>query len=319
MPYAIEQKYFALGKETTRGTAVAPSKYIPVLKDTEFEYKLNLVPDELVRGIFERFPSHAGTKEGTAKISGIDVMSNNIGELLNSLYGKVTSSLVGPTNAYQHVFEKNNTTIQNPSYTVHINRGIGQKQYPLSVVKSIILKGTVDGKITADCTVLFKSENTEGFTLSPTWSEMKPFMFYQTTVSFDNTADLQTVKDWTVTIDNGSVYQRVLNNSQDVKDILTIGKINITGGMTVYFEDEARRTKFLNGDTTAIEIKAEGDTIETSYKHTIKITIPAAKYTAYPFGEVDGLLGAAVTFEGFYDLTTQKSSTVTLINTETSY
>ena len=56
--YSTEQKYMAWVKEPTasRGTAVTTGfKYIPVGKDTEFDFKVNLVADEQIRGILERF------------------------------------------------------------------------------------------------------------------------------------------------------------------------------------------------------------------------------------------------------------------------
>ena len=318
MSYAIEQKYFAVGKESERGTAVDATRYIPVAKDSEFEYKLNLVEDDLLRGIFERFPAVAGTKEGSGKLSGIDVFSDNIGELLLSCLGQVNTENPA-TGVYLHTFTKNNGTIQNPSYTIHVERGLSQKMYPLSVVKSLALKGAVDGKINADAEILFKTESAETFTLTPTWTDPTPFVFYQTTISFDDNADLETVKDWTLTIDNGSVVKRVLNNSQDIADILTTGKLTVTGGMTIFFEDENRRTKFLSGTPQKINIKAEGTTISGSYKHYLEFVLPVVKYKAYPFGESDTLLAASVTFDSYYSVASGKSIEIKLQNTISSY
>jgi hypothetical protein len=182
------------------------------------------------------------------------------------------------------------------------------------------MKGTVDGKGTLDADVLFKSEAAEAFTLTPTWVNPTPFMFYQTALSFDASPDITTVKYWNLTIDNGSIAQRVLNSSQDIKDVLTVGKLQISGGMTVYFEDETRRAEFLAGTSTAIVITCTGAQIGvTGQYNLLVITLPHAMYTAYAFSDVDGLLGAAVTFNGYYDTTATDSITVALQNNITSY
>jgi hypothetical protein len=317
--FATEQKYFAIGFETARGTAVAPNKYIAVAKDSEFDYKLNLIPDELARGILEVFPSKAGTKEGTAKISNMDITGRNMGELLYSLMGKDTLGNLQETKTYLHTFSKDSTLLQNPSFTFHVSRGIDAKQYNLAVVKSIALKGAVDGKVSLDADILFQKEADETFDLTPKWEDPSPFMFYQTEIKFDDSADTTTVKEWNLMVDNGSVIQRVLNQSQNIKDVLTIGKLIISGGMTIYFDTEARRNKFLAATSQALKFTITGGIIEAALKYTLTINIPKAMYTAYPYGDADGLLAAAVTFEGKYDVATGKSIDITLLTDDCDY
>lgn len=317
-PYASESKYFALGKEATRGTAVAPTKYIAVDKGSEFDYKLNLIPDDLARGIFEVFPSKAGTKEGAGKISGMDVTANKIGEILYSVMGKEVVALQG-SKSVLHTFSKDSTVLLNPSYTIHEQRGIGAKQYNRSVVKSVSLKGTVDGKVTLDADILFQTEDTEAFALTPVWEDPSPFMFFQTQIGFAGAPDTTTVKEWSLMIDNGAVGHRVLNGSQDIADIITIGRQIIQGTFSIYFDDETRRAAFLAATSQAITITITGGVIESGESYSLTITIPHGTYTAFPFGDLDGFLGAAVTFNGEYNVATSSSLTVALLNTDTSY
>lgn len=433
MVFALEHKYLALGKESPRGTAVAPTRYIAIGLDSEFDYKLNLIEDELIRGILERFPAQAGTKDGTARITGMDVTSLNCGELLLSLLGVVTSTEqnmitvsasnkkfdfdigggeltativegsypIGTTQAgagtfckalydaivaaepvgtytvtysrttnkftitrsagtfsilwktgtntatncatimgyskladdtgslsyasdttvdfaMKHVFTKS-TDIQNQSYTFHLERKLSQKQYPLSVVKLITLTGAVDGKLLLDSDVLFKTEEAEGFSLSPSWVDPKPFMFYQTKVKFDTVENVTAVRDWTLTIDNGSIIQRVLSGSQDVKDILTFAKLLGSGTMNIFFEDEVQRAKFLANTAVALDIEMTGALIGGSIYNKLLISLPQIHYTAYPFGNLDGLLGAAVAFNAYYKVASAKSVQIELTNNIASY
>lgn len=318
MVYAIEQKYLSLGKESVRGTAVAPTRYIPVGVDSEIDYKLNLLEDEQLRGVMERFSPQAGTKECSGKITAMDVDSLNLGEMLLSLLGSVASTQQGATIAYKHTFTNLND-VQHPSYTFHIERKLAKKQYPLSVVKSIAFNGAVDGKLMADIDFLAKSEAAEGFSPSPTWVDPTPFMFYQTVITIDSTPNTTDIKDWTLNIDNGSIAQRVLNGSQDIQDVLTFAKLLVSGTMNVYFSSETERAKFLAKTATALNIKLTGALIASTYYNTLEIDIPQIFYTAYPYGNLDGLLGAAVAFNGYYKISGTNTIKVYLTNTATSY
>jgi hypothetical protein len=313
--YSIEQKIVGLGKETTRGIAVPPSKYIPATADSFIDYKLNLIEDELVRGGFEKYPPFAGTKEASGTIN-IDVDSSNIGDFLLSLLGNVETEDVGESgNVYQHTFTRSNS-ITLPSYTIYFDLALITKQYPLSVVKSIAFTGAGDNRLTASISVLSKTEETTTETMSPTWSIPAPFMFYQTQIKVDGNA-VSYVKDWNLTIDNGATGLRTLTGTQDITDIVANAKLSVSGGFTVYFDSLTERDKFLLNNPANIEIIMTGAEIETGYNHQLKIQLPRTHYTAYPFSNVDGLLGAAVTFNAYYGTT--NSITIILINTTSSY
>jgi len=314
--YSIEQKWLGLGKETTRGTAVAPTRFIPVEAGSEAEYKLNLIEDETVRGIFEKFPPKAGTKEGTFSISGIEGDVNNIGELIYSLLGDVTTTQLD-TDAYQHVFKRSNS-ITLPSYTITIHRGINAKRYPLSVVKSLVFTQGVDAKLKIDASGIFKTEEDYSSPPTPTWSELKTMMFYNNIFKIDGTQNTM-VREWSVTIDNGSVGIRALNNTQDIVDVISHAKLVTTGSFVIFFENETQRQKFLNNTSADVEILVEGEQLTTGHNYTLKIKLPQIHYTAYPFGEVEGLLGASVSFNVYYNLTAQNSVEITLKNNINGY
>jgi hypothetical protein len=181
-------------------------------------------------------------------------------------------------------------------------------------VKSITLTGTVDGKITLDADILFKTEETEAFTLSPSWPDPKPFVFHQTQIKIDDVI-VDNIRDWTLTIDNQSVAYRTLNGSQDVKDILTFLKLLVNGGFTIFFENMTQRNKFLSRAEASLEITMTGEEIETGYNHQLKIILPRIHYEAFPFSNIDGLLGASATFNAFYKPTAGQTIQIELINT----
>ena len=313
--YAIEQKWLGLGKESTRGTSTTPTKYFPISADTELDYKLNLIEDELLRGDFEKRPPYSGTKEGSGTIN-LDVNSLNIGYFLHSLLGNPQNTLLG-TLAYKHIF-KRDTSISLPSYTITIHRGISTKKYPFSVVKSISFNFSTDNIIKATITSLFKTEEEYTNPPTPSFTELNPLMFYNTTVEVGGTQS-NVIKNLTLTIDNGAIPLRVLNGSQDITDIISHAKLIITGSFTIYFEKETERSNFLTNTSSSLEINCTGSQIEEDYNHGLKFTLPQIHYTSYPFGNVDGLLGASVTFNAYYKLSASNSLEIELVNTIDQY
>lgn len=319
MEYSIDQKWLGLAKEGTRGTATPTvTRYIPVGVDSELDYKLNLIEDAQARGVLANFSPYAGTKEGTGKLSAMDVTSRIIGELLYSCLGTVTVTNNGADGSYTHTFKKDPNIYQMPSYTFTMNRGIGVKQYNLGVVKSIAFNQAVDGKLMADIDILFQTESTPTVSFTPSWDTPVPLEFYQNSFKLNNSA-VTNVKDWQMTIDNGSIGQRTLNGSQDIRDVITFAKILVSGSFNVYFEDEVERNKFLANTTASLEAIITGAVIAGAHYHTLDILLPNIHYTAFPYGNLDGLLGAAVAYNAYYDTSTSKAIQVALTNDVVSY
>jgi hypothetical protein len=320
MPFATERKSFGFKKETSRGVAEAsPAKFLAVGADTELNYSAALIADDRIRGFKDRFPSAPGIKDGTGTIATIDVEASTIGDLLFGCLGSVATVQPDAPNSptvYRHTFSRLNG-IQMPSFTFFADRGLSKKRYPLTVIKKMALSGAVDGKALVNADVLFKTEEPAS-PFAPSYGSPKPLMFFQTDFKIDSVSDLN-VKSWTLNIDNASVPQRTLNQSRDAKDILSAGRFLIDGGFEIYFESEAQRQKFLDGSLAALNIILTGDIIEDTFKNQLEFAIPEARYTAFPFGNLDDLLGAAVTFEAQYNIAAGYSLQAILTNAVPSY
>jgi len=321
MFYPTEIKTIGLKKEATRGVAETTiAKYLAVEKASEFEYKLNLIEDEMLRGTYERYEPIAGTKEGTGKFT-IDLDAMNCGEIFYSLLGSVNTQLIG-TNAYRHIFTRDLTNFLLPSYTFFIRRADGtnikHKAYSLSVVKSVAISGAVDGKARLDADIIFQKEQNTNATFNPQWTDISPFMFYQTQIKINDTL-ITNVRNWTLNIDNQANGIRTFNQSQDITDILATNKLLVNGTFELYFENEVERAKFLNNEYARINIILIGKEIETGIHYQLEFVLPRIHYSAFPFQDMDGLLGSAVAFSGYRGITEQNSISVQLTNIETGY
>lgn len=320
MPFATENQKYGFKKETNRGIAeAAPQKFLAVGSEAALNYTSLLIADDKIRASKEAFPSAAGVREGSGSLPALDLEAETIGDLLLGCLGKVTSAQPDATNSptvFRHTFKPDNRT-QFPSFTFFADRGLGIKRYPLTVIKKLSLTGAVDGKAQAVADVLFKTEEAAS-AFTAVFGSPKPFMFFQTEIKLDGVSN-QDVKSWSLNMDNASFAQRTLNQSRDAKDIVSSGKFAIEGGYEIYFETETNRQKFLDNLPQALNIILTGDIIEDTFKNTLDLSIPKARYTAYAFGALEGLLGAAVAFRAEVDPALGYSLQAVLTNAVSGY
>jgi hypothetical protein len=62
-----------------------------------------------------------------------------------------------------------------------------------------------------------------------------------------------------------------------------------------------------------------GREIETGYSYQLEFELPVIHYSAFPFQDMDGLLGSAVAFSGYRSPTEPNSILIHLTNTESEY
>ena len=318
--FATERKTFGFKKEASRGVGeAAPAKFLAVGADSEMHYATALIPDEKIRGLKERFPSVAGALAGTGNINAIDVEASTIGDLLFGCLGAVATTQPdagGAPTVFQHNFTRLNA-LQMPSFSYFVDRGLSVKRYPLSVIKKLVFKGTVNGKAQVDADLLFKTEEAVA-SFAPSYGIPKPLMFFQTDFKVEGVSDIN-VKSWSVSIDNNSEVLRSYNLSRDARDIVTKKPFEIDGSFELFFESETQRAKFLAGTAAALNIILTGDILQGTQKAKLELSMQEVKYSAYPFGNVDDLLGAAVAFHAEFDPILQRSVEVILTNQVSGY
>jgi hypothetical protein len=252
---------------------------------------------------------------------GSDNTDTHIGTTLGfvdtaDLTGALTYTGANTVNyAFKHTFT--NTGIQKPSYTFFLDRSINVLKYNLGTVKTLTLKGSNDGFVEAEASVLFKSE-ASGSIGSPSYPTQKYLSFQNVDFKIAGSSNTD-VKEWNLKLDNTAAPHRTLALSQEVSDIIAAGKFSIDGGFTIYFQNTTERDKFLANTAVAIRILSQGDTIAGTSKYGIDINVYEAHYKAFPYGEDAGLLAAKATFEGFYSSGSSKALQIDLINVDVSY
>jgi hypothetical protein len=317
-----ESRQLGLVKESVRGTAVTPAtKWRAITVDSELEYTLNLIDDEAKRGISAKFPAQPGVKTGTGSIK-FPVRASHIGEFVQMLLGNPTTVDVGVAgSAVQHTFlaPPAVSVIQPQSFTMYLDRGTHVKRYSLCNASKLTFSGDSEGLTQMEAAVMFKTEDSGGSIGTPVYTtESDELASYQTQLKIDGTTNVQ-VKSFEFVLENGLFPQRTFNSSQDIRDLLAVGPHKISGKFDIYIEDDTERAKFLAGTQSALRLLIEGEVLEGVIKNTLDINIPKVKYRAFPFGDMDGLLGVSAEFEAEYSFTDSKLADVVVINNVTAY
>lgn len=115
--------YLALGKETTAGTAVAPSVYLEFISETITTNKTLVFSNPVYGSRSKRLHVNRGINEAPSGEIVLEVEPNTIGYLLRSCFGAPSTSGPTDTTAYTHVFTQPYTTTALPTYTMDIAIG----------------------------------------------------------------------------------------------------------------------------------------------------------------------------------------------------
>jgi len=98
-----------------------------------------------------------------------------------------------------------------------------------------------------------------------------------------------------ITLENGIEPQFVVGSATTLRP--SIGRCNVTGSITVYFEDQAMLTKFQNETESSLDI-----TLTDPAGNTFKIDIPKLKYTSgQPDVSGKGSVTISMDFQAIYD------------------
>lgn len=209
------------------------------------------------------------------------------------------------------------TQIQPQSYSMFMDRGLSVKAYNLCNVSTVKFTRVPDQFINFEASVMFKTE-AAGSIGSPSFAdESKALTFQNDSIQIAASPNTQ-VKQWEVTLTNGLFAQKTVNGSQSINDLLATN-YDAEGTMTVYFENETERAKFMAGTETSIQITITGDTITGAQTYKIVIDFDSVQYSAYPFGVEDNLLAVKATWRANYSSSNSRVWRVVLTNRALSY
>jgi hypothetical protein len=276
---ASVRSYVGIAKETTKGTIVAPTDFIPVAKDS-------LKPQDMVDALYDtglrgsnvlNYNYIPGRKHSTFDFGGA-VFADTIGYSITGLLGAVAT--VGASAPYTHTISLLNSLTtgvdtQPISYTLTDFYAVDVRSYPGCQFSDFSLKFNADGMLEFDTkTTGFSSSTVSDPT--PTFSTVLPTPVWRGTVSIAGSTVANAM--------NGNIDMKRpvtpiygIGNTQDPYQVF-LGALEVTGKITFIMETDAQLENFLNNSQPAIVLNWAYGTGATEVQ--IQATITKGAYTA---------------------------------------
>jgi hypothetical protein len=233
-----ELTWLGLAKETTWGTAVAPTYTIPT-KDVKPEDVDAYVKDQGIRGAMAlTYNIIPGVSQSNFEIDG-EVFPDSFGLLALAMLGSDT--VTGAAAPYTHSFKLARTS-QPPSLTPTWYDGTSIRQYAGHIGEELQIKWSKGAAVE----YTFKSQGkssatTTGVTPSPT--STIPFIGWEFTCNLGGTPN-QNLVGFDITLKRKLYVQHPANNSQDPAAIIALG-LECTGKATFDKVDDTELSAFL--------------------------------------------------------------------------
>lgn len=314
--------YFGFGVEATPGTAVAPTKFLPV-KDVDFPIDTEFIEIREISGSRQAFSSFDGPVRPDVNFTTAFYPSAGMAVLMRGLFGTSTAAAyAGSATAFTHTFA-DAATLPSLSFERSDARQDGQ---------GIILQRVNGCKIESMGFSCAYGEDVEvsvsaqglGFPTTPgakpvsfTYPAMNPFIFTGAAVELDGTPSL-VFKSVDFEFTNTLERQEALRGTREAYKILE-GGMECTLSGTLIFDDLTIYNKFKNSEYMTVTVIFQGDVADATptpdafYK--ARFHWPKVKVSNYGIPMTAGeVMEADVEFAVQFDRTTSKLVDVQLTN-----
>ena len=247
------RSYLGIAKEATRGTAVAPTDFIPVMKDA-------LKPVDIVDPLYDtglrgsnvlNYNYIPGRTRSTVDFGGA-VFADTVGYGIAGLLGSVATT--GVSAPFTHTISLFNSLasggdVQPISYTLTDFYAVDVRSYPGCQFSDFSLKFNADGMLEYDA----KSTGFQSETVSdpaPTFSTVLPTPVWRGTVSIGG-SPVSTAMTGNIDMMRPATPIYGISNTQDPYQVF-LGPLEVTGKITFVMEDDSELLNFLNNTQPAL-------------------------------------------------------------------
>lgn len=243
-PQATVFSFLGIGKETTKGTPIAASAFIPVTTfDPEDKYQWR--EDVGMRGsMTELFAVYQGFGDSEYGFGG-PCFPDVIGHPLLGILGDVQTTVASPLNT--HRFTVNNDyTIngQPPAYTIHDFAGVNDRRFPGQQMTELSFRFDTEGMVeyTARSLGYLSTTSTRP---SPSYSTVPPILAYQS-VSTVNSVTSSIIQSGELTISRKVGIIHTMTGAQTPYKVWA-GGIRVSGRASFVYEDDTELTRNSSG------------------------------------------------------------------------
>lgn len=308
---------FGLAKEPSVGTiTVPPTEFLRFIPPDSFYPK---IPPLISKAVGSLSDVVLKQTQGPGTLNGMklkmEVEPENIGHILQALYGLDTKT--GPTNStvYTHTFQRQNVA-QLPTYTFWFDK---QPLYPQFLG---CMLNKAEWSIKAKELVLVDTEwegltyDTTGVTHAATYSGVRPFAFNMATVTIDGSSILN-YDNLKLSFNNMVKADHALSGSIYPAKIYSEG-FEVDLSADLFFEDATQYNKFLTDAVAHFNIAiTHVDTIAGSSPATgysLTFDMPTVVYETANLPIPAGILKISFTGKAIYSAGSGYSCNATLAN-----
>jgi hypothetical protein len=253
---ASVRSYLGIAKEVTKGTAVSPTDFIPVAKDS-------IKPQDIIDPLYDQglrgsnvlnYNYIPGRTRSTFDFGGA-VFIDTIGYAIAGIMGSVATT--GASAPYTHTISLLNSTTsgadaQPISYTLTDFYAVNVRRYPGCQFSDFSLRFNADGMLEYDAkTTGWQSSTTSDPT--PSFSTLLPTPVWRGTVSIGGSA-VSTAMTGNIDLTRPVTPVYGISATQNPYNIF-LGPLEVTGKITFLMEADTELTRFLNNTQPAITLK----------------------------------------------------------------
>ncbi len=295
-------------EESVWGTTPATPQ-MKVLSAGTYGESLVAESGELVSNTISPISGTTDTRNGQLKISGsipFELPVNGLGSIIKGVMGSVVTTGTGP---YTHVFKRVATK---PSFTIEKGfTDIGQYFiYKGCKFGSMSLSVAPDGLATGTIEVMGKNITTSSTPLDATPTTFTHKAYANLDASLLEGGVAAQLLNFSFNIANGLTDSRIVGSNESAN--IGSGKSEVTGEISVMFEDLTYFTKWLNETETSIKLTY------TLGTESCEFNFPRVKFNGAGSPAIDSQEGIVLNlkFRALIDPTEGTDVVITLINSE---
>ena len=294
---ASSRSFVGIAKEATKGTAVAPTDFIPVSKDS-------LKPADIVDPLYDtglrgsnvmNYAYVQGRTRSTFDFGGA-VFADTVGYAIAGLIGSVATT--GASAPYTHTISLKNsltssTETQPISYTLTDFYAVAVRQFPGCQFSDFSLKFNADGMLEMDT----KSTGWASATTTdptPTFSTVLPTPVWRGTVSIGGNT-ITTAMEGNIDMKRAVTPIYGISNTQNPYQVF-LGALEVTGSIKFVMDADTQLTNFLNNTQPAITLNWAYGTGATAVQ--IQATISKGAYTTAVIDRGDDFVTVTIELNG---------------------
>lgn len=266
--------YVGYGVESTEGTFVAPTKYLPVSSFSFEDSNDFIVPDQ-IRHSRDKYIAMAAPYAVSGSME-MELIPTDIASLLKSSFAAtiVTSAYAG--GGYQHVYTPASTE---PTFTFESSAAdILVMRYSGCRVNTIEIKAAFGEIVTASFGLEGLNRQKQGSAGSPTYTDVVPFHFSGADIKVASGTLLTTVKEFTFGVNNNIERIGTLRKTRSWKR-LALGMREVTLALTIDFTDTSEYDRFLAETIFDVDLHMSGPTISPMASPTIlRLQVPNVRW-----------------------------------------